>query len=157
MTGRKGPETLDLLSWEPPEEIVERFDDRSIRGASIRIKISKAVRETLRECGMDREDVAARMTEWLGEDVPKSALDAYASQARDEHIISYPRLLALVAVTGDTRLLQIGAEQVEHSVVSDEYLEWVRVGQWADVKEYVDSEFDSARKQAMKRARRRRR
>lgn len=142
--------TLDLLEdWSPPE-IVQRFDAAKVRTATLRARIARAVSETLHDSDMGREDIARAMTDWLGEDedVTKNMLDAYASQAREPHTISYLRLLALVHVTGDVRLLQLGAEMFGHSVVDDRYLPWVEVGQLADRKENIEKAFDAARRQA---------
>ena len=142
--------TLDLLAWEPPE-LVERYEEVTVRAATLRARIAKAVSETLKEAEGSREDIAARMSEWLGEDISKHMLDAYASEAREEHTIPFLRVLALLHVTGDVRLLQLGAEMFGHSVIDDKYLPWVEVGQLADTKVDVDKAFDAARRNARRR------
>lgn len=141
--------TLDLLSWEPPA-LVHRYEEQSVRAASLRDRIARAVAATLAETETPREELAAQMSEWLGEEMSKHMLDAYTSQAREEHTIPYLRLLALVHVTGDDRLLQLGAELFGRSVVEDRYLPWVEVGQLADRKEEIDREYDAARRAARK-------
>jgi desulfoferrodoxin (superoxide reductase-like protein) len=159
MAKRRGDsETLDILEdWTPPE-VVKRYDDTRVRTASLRAKVARAVSETLRECNMRREDIAAAMSEWLGEEVTKNMLDAYSSEAREEHTIPYLRLLALIEVTDDVRLLQVGAEMFDHVVADNKYLEWIRVGMEADrrdhakkVQEDCDREFDIALRAARKR------
>lgn len=139
--------TLDLLAWEPTE-IVERFEEVTVRAASLRSRIAKAVSETLKASQMPRGQLAAKMSEWLGEDVTKNMLDAYASEAREEHTIPFLRVLALLHVTGDVRLLQLGAEMFGHSVIDDKYLSWVEVGQLADTKIEIDRAYDAARRAA---------
>ena len=121
MRQKSDTQTLDLLSWQPPA-LVRRYDERRVRAANLRDKIALAVAETLKECGMPRDEVARRMEEWLGERVSASTLDAYASQARDDHSISLLRVLALLHVTGDVRLLQLGAEMFGHAVIPARYL-----------------------------------
>lgn len=143
--------TLDLLAWEPPE-LVERYEEMTVRAASLRARIAKAVSETLKEAEDSREDIAVRMSEWLGEDVSKNMLDAYASEAREEQTIPFLRVLALLHATGDVRLLQLGAEMFGHSVIDDKYLPWVEVGQLADTKVDVDKAFDAARRNARRRS-----
>ena len=101
---------------------------------------------------MPREQIAAKMSEWLGKDVSKHMLDAYASEAREEQTIPFLRVLALLHVTGDVRLLQLGAELFDHSVIDDKYLPWVEVGQLADTKDDVDKAFDAARRNARRRS-----
>lgn len=148
MAGRRRDDrTLDLLSWEPPE-LVERFDETTVRAASLRSRIAKAVSETLKSARMPRGQVAAKMSDWLGEDVSKNMLDAYASEAREEHTIPFLRVLALLHVTGDVRLLQLGAELFGHSVVDDKFLPWVEAGQLADKRDDIQRELDAARRRA---------
>jgi hypothetical protein len=119
--------TQDLLDWEPPV-IVRRFDDDRVRTATLRSRIARAVSETLRDCEHSREVVATAMSDWLGEEVSKNMLDAYASEAREDHTIPYLRLLALTEVTRDPRLLQIGAEMFGYIVVEERYRHWIRAG-----------------------------
>lgn len=143
--------TQDLLAWEPPE-LVERYDETAVRAASLRARIAKAVSETLKASEMPRDQLAAKMSDWLGEDISKHMLDAYASEAREEHTIPFLRVLALLHVTGDVRLLQLGAEMFGHSVIDNKYLGWVEVGQLADTKNEVDKAFDAARRNARRRS-----
>ena len=158
MARRRGDtRTPDLLSWEPPvaeEDLVVRYDEPKVRAASLRDRIARAVAETLRDYQDSRESIAQAMSEWLGEDVSKPMLDAYASQAREGHTISYLRLLALIHVTGDTRLLQLGAELFQCAVIDDRYLPWVEVGQAADVRDESQKWFDAARQRARRGVRR---
>jgi len=142
--GRRDTETLDLLSWRPAEEMVRRYKPERVRAASLRILIAHAVAETLRDSTLNRFAVAERMSAYLGEAVSKNMLDAYASASREEHSISYLRLLALVHATGDVRPLQIGAELLGHSVIDDRYLSWVEVGQLGEAKEEITKNYDAA-------------
>lgn len=151
-------ETLDLLAdWTPPE-VVKRYEEERVRTSTLRAKIARAVAETLHDCEPSRDEIAAAMADWLGEDVTKNMLNNYASEAQEDHTIPYLRLLALIHVTGDVRLLQIGAEMFGHVVADGKYLEWIRVGMEADrrdqakkVQEECDREFDLALRNARKR------
>ncbi|QPC44602.1 DNA transposition protein [Kaustia mangrovi] len=149
---RRDRGTLDLLAWEPPE-LVHRFDEKRVRSSSMRARIAQAVSETCKESGRTRDEIAEAMSAWLGEDVSRAMLDAYASPAREAHTISYLRLLALVHVTGDIRLLQMGAEIFGQSVVEDRWLPWVEVGQLADRRDEINGAFDAARRAARRGAR----
>ncbi|ANK79418.1 MAG: hypothetical protein TEF_00395 [Rhizobiales bacterium NRL2] len=149
MARRRDQQTMDLFAWEPPK-LVARYDEQRVRAADLRIRIARAISETLNDCDLDRSEVAKAMSEWLGEPVSKSTLDAYASPAKEEHTISYLRLMALVHVTGDRRLLQIAAEPLGWSVIEDRWLPWVEVGQLADAKEDLDRHYDMARRLARK-------
>lgn len=117
----RDPRTLDLFSWRPPEVVREAPEDK-VRSASLRGGIAKIVSLVLKECGMPRDEVARRMTAMLGEEVSKAMLDAYASEAREEHSISFLRVVALCEVTRDPRLLQFSAGRMGHSVIQDRYL-----------------------------------
>lgn len=140
--------TLDLFEWSPPEELVRRYEPDRVRSATLRDRIARAVAETLKESDLDRDAIASGMAAWLGEEVSRNMLDRYASQAGAEHTIPFLRLLALVHVTGDIRLLQLGAELFGCAVVEDRWLPWVEVGQLADAKENIDRQFDAARRSA---------
>lgn len=139
--------TMDLLSWEPAP-LVEAFAPEQVRTSTLRAKIARAVSEAMKDAGQSRAMLAVSMGDWLGEEVSENMLNAYASEARENDTIPYLRLLALAHVTGDVRLLQIGAEQMGHSVIEDKYLSWVDVGRLADHKETIDKEFHAARRMA---------
>lgn len=125
--------TLDWLEdWTPPA-IVKRYEEERVRTSSLRARIARAVAETLHDCEISRDDIAASMSEWLDEDVSKNMLNNYASEAQSDHTIPYLRLLALTHVTGDIRLLQIGAEMFGHVVADEKYMHWIRVGMEADL------------------------
>jgi hypothetical protein len=141
-----------FTDWQPPE-VVQRFDDVRVRAASLRQKIAMGVAETLLASAIDRDTTASAMADWLGEDVSKNLLDAYASQARGDHVISLPRLIALIHATGDLRILQMIAEMFGHSVVEDRFLPWIEVGQLAEKKDEFDRAFDAARRNARARLR----
>lgn len=118
--------TLDLLAWEPPEP--PRYAEERVRTATLRDRISRAVSETLKDCEQGRAEIAAAMGAWLGEEVSENMLNAYASQGREDHTIPYLRLLALVQVTGDTRLLQLGAELFGTTVIENRLKPFIEIG-----------------------------
>ncbi|MEX0971493.1 MAG: hypothetical protein WD046_13725, partial [Paracoccaceae bacterium] len=97
-----------------------------------------------------REVLAQQMSNWLGEEISANMLNAYASQAREDHTIPYLRLLALVHVTSDVRLMQLGAALFGHSVVADKYLPWVDVGRLADERDQINAQLEAARYLARK-------
>lgn len=115
------PRQYDLLAWDPPS-VVDRYEPKRVQAASWRDRIAKAVSETLSSGMMTRDEIAERMTDWLGEEVSRAMLDNYASQAKSEHTIPFLRVMALVEVTGDTRLLQMAAEACGRAVIEERYL-----------------------------------
>lgn len=139
--------TLDLLDWEPAP-IVEAFAPERVRAVSLRTKIARGVSEALKDCEHSRAVVAERMSEFMGETVSVNMLNAYASEAREDHSMPFIRLLGLIHATDDVRLLQLGAEMFGYSVVENKYLGWVDVGRLADIKETIDKDFSAARRLA---------
>lgn len=145
---RRDMRTPDLFDWRPSEPLVASYPVAEVRAASLRSRLARAVSVTLRDATMDRDAIAAAMSAWLGEECSRHMLDAYASEAREEHTISYLRLLALVHVTGDVRPLQLGAELSGHVVVDGKVLPWVEVGQLAELRRRLDREYAAARRAA---------
>lgn len=124
--------TLDLLNWQPPE-VVRQFEPEQVRAASLRAAVAKAVGAALKDCAQTRECVAEAMSEYLGEPVGKNILDAYASEAREEHVINVVRFLALVHATGDDRLLQLLVEPFGLAVIDRKYLPAIEAEMAADL------------------------
>src|SRR5262245_28322056 len=95
--------TVDLFRDYQPQPVVDRFDVEDVKAYSLSGKLSKAVARTMEESGMSRDELAAAMSEVTKSQISKAMLDAYASQAREQHQISAIRLAALVTVTEDPR------------------------------------------------------
>ena len=98
---RRDQQTLDLFQHaqlfpvETPRELGSALDFNT--------KLSHAMSRALDEArvnGLSRAEVAARMSEILGQDVSKGMVDAYTSQARDTHTISAVLFKAFVRATG---------------------------------------------------------
>jgi len=118
---RGDTDTLDLLNdWKPPE-IVKRYDPKVVQTVTLRARIAHAIAETMKTSGLTREKIAEEMSAWLGEDVSVNMLDAFASEAKETHTISFVRVLALIHVTGDVRMLNVGAELFEHAVIPEKF------------------------------------
>lgn len=113
--------TPDLFKdWQPPQVAVDLTGPRP-QGGSLRSRISRAVSQALSDCDIPRDQVARGMSDYLGEDVSKNMLDAYASQAREGHTITLERFIALIEVTGQTGLLGFVAEGFGLVVVPAKY------------------------------------
>ena len=146
MTRRpRHPDQLDLLGWAPSEPVVA-FDPHTVRAASLAASISKAVSQSLKSCGRPREQVAERMSAYLAEQVSKTMLDAYASEARGEHIINVVRFIALIEATGDRRLLNFIAELFDWSVIERRYLPAIELAERLEKRAEMDREIDATRR-----------
>lgn len=127
--------TIDMFTdWTPPDVAV-RFEDSEVRAASVAQRLSRSVAVTLNEAGKDREAVAADMGAYLGEDVSKNMLDAYASQAREAHNISLARAFALLHATGDARIFGTELKRFGLVIIPERFLAAVEEAQWAEREE----------------------
>jgi hypothetical protein len=97
---------------------------------------------------MPRAEVATRMSEFLGEPVSEHMLNAYASQAREGHKISAARLMALLHVTGDIRLLQVLADPFGWSVIESRYLPLIELAVLREQEDEAQRRIKSARARA---------
>jgi len=137
MARRRDPYTQDLLTWQPPEP-VERFDPKDVRAATLDAQLCKAMKVALAECGSSREDVANRMSVFLGQRVSPHMLNAYVSPGRDDHIINVVRFIGLIAATNDLRLLELIAEQFGRVVVDAKYMDVIEEVELAEKAEEIN-------------------
>lgn len=139
--------TIDLLSeWTPPSVAV-RFDaTERVRAISFGQRISRAVSEVLRDCSESREEIASAMSDFLGEEMSKNMLDAYASTARESHTISLERAFALLHATGDARIFGMELERFDLAVIPERYLGAVEDAMIEDQKEQLKRRQLAARR-----------
>ena len=144
---------LDLLAWTPPETVA-RFEERVVRAATLSARISHGVAAALRDAdgrGLSREDVAKQMGAYLGERVSVAMLNGYASEAREQTVISVPRLIALVHVTGDRRLMQALAEPFGWAVIEAKFLPMIELAALSERQDELRRHADALRRQMGKR------
>lgn len=145
------PRQLDLLNdWTPPAATVA-FDDSRVRAANVHAQISRMVAAALTDARTPREEIATRMTAFLGERITKHMLDAYASQARAEHTIPLHRFIALIHATGDRRLLQSLAERMGWAVIDNRHLPLIELAAVQERERELRAHADSLRRQARSR------
>ncbi|MEX2126929.1 MAG: hypothetical protein WD871_01625 [Xanthobacteraceae bacterium] len=125
-------------------DLVPRFAPERVRAAGAAARIARAVSAALADCGFEREAVAAEMTAYLGEEVSKGMLDAYASQAREGHNIPAHRLGALAVITGDARLLNVVLEGTGLIAISEQYAALLRRERAAELRDALQSEVEQA-------------
>ena len=126
---------LDLLDWQAPEPVAA-FGVDQVRAVTFGGRLSRAIGVSLAECGDSRGAVAGRMGEWLGRTVSVNMLNAYASQAREEHVPPTDRFAALCHATQDRRLLQLLAAPHGWAVIERRYLPLIEL---AAVREREDA------------------
>ena len=114
--------------------------------AGIDARIARTVAEILKHDDRDRTVIAAEMSVLLSYEVSKAMLDAYASPARDEHNISFSRMLALISVTNRFDLLDRETRPIGAAVLVGEEIYTAEIG-------HIDSEIEKLlrRKKDLKR------
>ena len=144
MARKRDPFTVDLFSNLKPEPVVDRFDDEEVKAWSVAGRLAKAVALTMENSGKSREQIAAEMTEVTKTNVSKAMLDAYASQAREQHSISALRLAALAVATGDARAFNVLLEEAGLIVVPKKYEALLRRERAKEMRELLDREEKAA-------------
>ena len=119
---------LSLLDWAPAPAVV-RFEEGAVRAQSLAGRICRAIGTSLRDCAVPRDQVAARMSSFLGAPIGVNALNAYASESRLDRMISLPWFVALLWATRDRRLLELVAEPFGWAVIDRKYLPLIEITQ----------------------------
>lgn len=135
---RRDDRTLDLLAWQPPRAQVTFHAPEVTRASTLGGKLCRAMAISAKECGLDRDAIAASMSEYLGESVTKNMLDAYLSEARESHTINVPRFAAFVHATGDRKLLSILPELFGLVVTEARFLAFAEAAQLQEHAKAVD-------------------
>lgn len=105
---RRDRDTPDLFSHarlfpvETPRELPCALDFNA--------RLAAAMARAIRDCGLDRYEIAGRMSAILGVEVSKAMIDAYTSAARETHTISVVRLKAFIRATGQAWLWTVVLE-----------------------------------------------
>ncbi len=121
MPRRTDTRTLDMFTdWQPPKVAVS-LPPEVTSGGNLGSRIARAISRTLKTSDMTREEIAQGMSDYLGDKVTKNMLDAYASEGREHHKITWERVIALVHVTGQHGLIGFMAEMFELAAVPTKY------------------------------------
>jgi hypothetical protein len=112
-----------IFTFDAPEPATNAADL-----AGLDRMIAASVARALRDDSRTREDVAWAMSELLGEEVTRFMLDAYASEARDNHNISAGRFFALIAATSRHDILDHVLRRIGAAVLVGEEIATARAG-----------------------------
>jgi hypothetical protein len=139
MTKRRDPHTLDLWrDWTPPEDVAARFEPEVAKGGTLDVKIARVLSEAMSRSGKSRAEIAAQMSDYLGQNVTENMLDCYASPARRDHKITLERFIALLDATACYELLGFVAEFVGFVAVPERYSEIIQL--WETEERMADLE-----------------
>jgi hypothetical protein len=106
--------------------------------------IASAVGQALKDDVRSRHAIAAAMSELLDESVTAMMLDAYASEARDNHNVSMHRFLALIAVTERFDLLDHVTRRIGAALLVGEEIHAARLGHLRAQRKRIDAEIKAA-------------
>lgn len=134
----------DMFAGYQPRPVVERFSAERVRASSCAARIKQALKETLRECGRSREQIAAEVSDYLGEVVSPQILDQYTSGANEKSNIPAHRLVAVFAVTGDIRLLNALLENTAAIAVPRKHEALIRREVAKELRDRLNQEIESA-------------
>ena len=90
--------------------------------------VAAGVSQAMQQDGRSRPELAGAMTSLLGEDISRFMLDAYASEAREQHNIPASRFFGLIAVTGGYDVLDACTRRIGASVLIGEEINTARLG-----------------------------
>ncbi|MDP2376563.1 hypothetical protein [Reyranella sp.] len=96
--------------------------------AALPRETASAVAAILRGEARNRYDVAAAMSALLDDEVSKLMVDAYASEARDGHRISFDRMLVLIAATGRYDVLRALLRRIGCDLLVGEEVHLAEIG-----------------------------
>lgn len=111
-------------------------------------RVSAAVALALKEDERSREVIAGAMSALLGDTISKAMLDAYASESREAHSVSFSRFLALVAVTHRHDILDKLVREIGAAVLVGEEIYAARLGDLKSRIDHLTQEFKEISKRA---------
>jgi hypothetical protein len=136
--------TIDLFKDYQPEPVVDRFAADQVKAWSLAGKLKRAIALCMEECDLSRDEIAAQMSEITKTEISRTTLDAYASQAKENHQISALRLAALVEITGDARALNVLLEEAGLIVVPKKFEALLKRERARELREALDREIQNA-------------
>lgn len=130
------PKTLDLFAdglfpVQAPKEPVPAMD--------FNVRIAQFIGRALKETSKSRAQIAAEMSEMLGEDVSVHMLNAYSSPAREEHRISLVRFKSLARVTASVWLWEAAVEGDGLTLLQGEEALLAQIGAVEQQKKALDA------------------
>lgn len=136
--GRRDSLTGDLLAWRPEDPVVSYGAAPRTQAVSLHGRFCRAMALAVESCGKNRAEIAAEMSEYLGEDFSKATLDAYLAESKTSHVIQLHRFAALIHATGDMRLLSLLPELFGHVVISEEHAGLLTIALLKEKRDQID-------------------
>lgn len=80
---------------------------KSPGGMNVDVPFRERVSDALRNCPLSRYQVAARMSEMVGQDITKTMLDSWTAESKEQHRFPAVFLPAFCEAVGSTELLRM--------------------------------------------------
>jgi len=140
MSGRKNYRSRDerQMSFDDYFVVPTPAEVRPGSIAGLDQELRQALSRSLKTQSLSRYEVAAKMSEMLGDDISKNMLDAYTAESRETHQISVVRLVAMILATKDYDLLAMIAEKVGCRLLVGEEAIGAEIG-------FIDQEIEELR------------
>lgn len=142
---RRDRVTMDLFEGRRAPEPEVRLPVAAIRRDTFKQRVGTLVAEVLRDCEIDREEVAQRMGEVCGETVSTGMLNNYA-HSDPQHAISLARAMALTIVTGDPRLASLMLDGTDYVVTHRRNIGAIEESYWRHQREEAEMQEKLARR-----------
>ena len=136
--------TPDLFADYAPAPVVQRFSPERVRASRASARIARAVAESIRQSKRSRHDIAAEISRFLGEDVSVAMLDQYTSTANEKNNIPAHRLVALLAVTGDVRVINAALQDTSFVAIDSRFEPLIRREMAKEARDKIEREINSA-------------
>ena len=81
--------------------------------------VHEAIKRALNECALPREDVAKELSRLVGEDISVNTLNNWCAEGKTNRRFPLECVLAIVTITGDTRIVRAAIEP-EYTIVSED-------------------------------------
>lgn len=130
---RRDKNTMDMFRDWQPEPVTKQFNEDVTKGGTLDGQIARALSAAMAQAqtehGMNRDDIALAMSDYLDQNITTNMLNSYASPARSDHKITLERLIALVEVTKCVELLSFVCGFAGCVVVPQKYADIIRLWQ----------------------------
>ncbi len=110
--------------------------------------IAAGVSRILKEDPRTRFEIAADMSELLDSDVSKWMLDAWSSEARDGHNVSFSRMVLLAAITGRADVLNALMRPFGFAVLVGEEIYLAEIGHLEAKRRAIDTRLRALKAEA---------
>lgn len=117
------------------------FAPRAGELAGLGRMIASGVSRALNEDPRSRFELAGVVSALLDEEVSRWMLDAYASEAREEHNVSAERWLAILAATGRMDILDVVLTRVGVRALVGEEMHAARLGSLVAAKREIEEQI----------------